>query len=150
MAKTEKLKIEPKAEEARVPAVEQARAEEEAPAPSPPVERFLTGQPKTEKAPKGESEDDKADRLSRQKQAHQEWASLSAQAKTQIAADLQYPPQPGMTQFRISIPGDAVQPNVVLWAHSEDEAKGRYNRLCGIRTTDHEHSIVPEHATVAA
>ncbi len=67
-------------------------------------------------------------------------SSKSAQQRTQELADRT---STGPERFRVAIPKDPCQPVLDINAHSEDEARARYQRLCGIRSSEHPILCVP-------
>lgn len=79
-------------------------------------------------------------RLIRKRDAYVTELSKSAVQRTQEAADRRF--DDGKNRYKVSIPKDKVQPEVVLRANSPEEAKGRYDIICGIRQCDHEHAVV--------
>ena len=68
----------------------------------------------------------------------QEWCGRSTEQKTQEAADKRFAGQAGdLWEVQLQ-----ECPKVRLPAHSEYEAIGRYNELCGILGTEHKHTAV--------
>lgn len=68
-------------------------------------------------------------------QEYQAWVSKTAEEKTQMVADAKFRGMAGDV-WEVSL---KEQPTVRLPAHSEYEAIGRYNDVCGILSTDHKH-----------
>jgi hypothetical protein len=69
------------------------------------------------------------------------WVALSAEQKTQLVADRIYKDAVelgGWWEVQLQ-----EMPRVKLRAHSEYEAVGRYNELCGITGTAHKHTAAP-------
>ena len=66
------------------------------------------------------------------------WVALSAQEKTQLVADAKFAGAGG-EPWEVSL---HEQPTVRVPAHSEYEAIGRYNEVCGILGTQHKHAAV--------
>jgi hypothetical protein len=78
----------------------------------------------------------------RQKKADLEflaWVALTAEQKTQLKADEKFAGDPGpMWEVQLQ-----EHPKVRLPAMSKFDAIGKYNVLCGILSTEHEHSAEP-------
>ena len=74
-----------------------------------------------------------------------EWVALSAVEKTQRAADKRFAGMEGEI-YEVEL---KEQPLVRLPAHSDYEAIGRYNEICGILGTEHTHTVT-RLATAAA
>lgn len=72
-----------------------------------------------------------------------EWAQLDREQKNAQAVEAAFgsPEDLELPRWAVSIPGDGAQPRLVLPARDEDQAVTRYNRLCGIRQTDHKHQV---------
>jgi hypothetical protein len=68
-----------------------------------------------------------------------DWVALSAEQKTQIQADKKFA-SVGGEPWEVQLPE---HPKVRLPAHSEYEAIGRYNEICGITATAHKHICTP-------
>ena len=66
------------------------------------------------------------------------WVNLSTEEKTQLAADKKFAGLEGEL-WQVELPE---HPKVRLPAHSEYEAVGRYQELCGILSTDKTFSAV--------
>jgi hypothetical protein len=65
------------------------------------------------------------------------WINLTTQQKTQQVADRMFPQTAGAEVWEVQL---QEQPKICLWAHSEFDAIGRYNQLCGITQTEHKHT----------
>jgi hypothetical protein len=72
------------------------------------------------------------------------WIALTAEQKTQLVADKKFK-DAGGELWEVSL---QEQPTVRLPAHSEYEAVGRYNEICGITATAHKHTAAPVAAKV--
>jgi hypothetical protein len=67
------------------------------------------------------------------------WVALTAEQKTQLVADARFKDiQAPLWQVSLQ-----EQPTVRVPAHSEFEAIGRYNLICGITGTEHKHVAAP-------
>lgn len=88
-----------------------------------------------------------AEQLDRQREADRQkqemarfiaWAGKSTQEKTQMVADEKFCGLSGdLWEVQLQ-----EQPAIRLRAHSDYEAIGRYNELCGILQTEHKHTAV--------
>jgi hypothetical protein len=77
-----------------------------------------------------------------QKKAYAEflaWVSLTAQEKTQLVANARYGNDQGVL-WEVSLKDN---PTVRFPAASKFDAIGKYNELCGIISTAHEHAAAP-------
>jgi hypothetical protein len=74
-------------------------------------------------------------------------AELPAAVRTQMAADKHFPARDTDRVYKVVLPE---MPMVVLAAASPEEAKGRYQKLCGIRETSHEYTCTEVPAAAAA
>lgn len=76
-----------------------------------------------------------------------EWVALTAEQKTQLVADKKFKGDPGQI-WEVQL---QEHPKVRLPAASKFDAIGKYNELCGITSTAHEHTAAPvESMRVAA
>ncbi len=75
-----------------------------------------------------------------------EWVALSAEKRTQLAADKKFAGLEGET-WEVSL---QEQPTVRLPARSEYEAIGRYNEICGILGTQHPYKAAPVGSLITA
>lgn len=100
------------------------------------IPRHKTGQPVAEKPKRGEGEEAREEREEANKENFLEWAELTAQEKSQLAADRMG--WAGTARYRCWLHGAKEQPIVEIQANSEEEAKARYLQLCGIRSIDNE------------
>jgi hypothetical protein len=66
------------------------------------------------------------------------WIALTAEQKTQLVADKKFKDMGG-DLWQVSLKD---QPTVRLLAHSEYEAIGRFNEVCGITGTEEKHTAV--------
>ena len=72
-----------------------------------------------------------------------DWASKSCQVRTQAVVDQTWKLEPGTSLFNVrivknrDIEGRPESITLEIPAHSDDEARGRYMSVCGIRSTDH-------------
>jgi hypothetical protein len=73
-----------------------------------------------------------------EKARYLEWVGKTTEEKTQIAADKKYAGLPG-DRWEVQLPE---HPKVRVPAHSEYEAIGRYNDICGITQTEHKHTCI--------
>lgn len=84
-----------------------------------------------------------------QKKAYAEflaWVALSAEQKTQLVADRMLS-RPGEQLWEVQL---QEHPKVRLPAASRYDAIGKYNQLCGITATAHDHMAAPVAQTPAA
>lgn len=66
-----------------------------------------------------------------------DWCQLSATERTQKVADERWGAETA-ERWAVSLPGDPSQPRLLIPARSDGEAIGKYQQLCGIRSTEHE------------
>jgi hypothetical protein len=87
-------------------------------------------------------------------ESYKAWAALSAEEKTQLAADKRWPPAQGTRPFEVQLvyvkpvkmlsddgperPRDSEWPRVRLQAHNDAEARALYLELCGITGFSHD------------
>ena len=71
-----------------------------------------------------------------------QWAELSAEEKTQLRATSTWGKEKAQ-RWTVCVPSNPEQPRITFPANSEDEARGRYLRLCGIRHCDFPVVAVP-------
>jgi hypothetical protein len=106
--------------------------------PTDALRIYETGEPVMEPGFEGESDRQIGARLERNQQRHNDWAMLSAQDKTQLAADTRFD---GPREYAVSIPADPIQPRIIIRANSPEEAQARYAILCGIIATQHQYQV---------
>ncbi len=84
--------------------------------------------------------DSTAGRMTPELEAHLKWAELSAEQKTRLVLERDYPAVPGTRPFRCQLMDKDGKPTecfpLSIPAHSVEEAEGRYKKLMGINRTD--------------
>lgn len=69
-----------------------------------------------------------------------EWVALTAEQKTQLVADREFADPALGAWWEVQL---QEHPKVRVRAHSDFEAVGRYNQVCGITGTAHKHVATP-------